>query len=213
MTEKMPSSVSVGSRPSALTIRWYSSSFRPWRSRVALSCLAVSAHADALSGCRQRARGMRRNDRLEHDEAIGTADRQLARALRMRHQADNVATFVADASNRLDRAVRVCVIGYDAGFVHVTEHDLAILLELAELVRSREVIALAVRDRNPQHLLRRARERKRRIGLLHAHMNVLAAKLQLAVAQHRTRQKPGLEEDLEAVADAEHRPARRRRTS
>ena len=32
MTEKMPSSVSVGSRPSARTMRSYSSGLRPWRS-------------------------------------------------------------------------------------------------------------------------------------------------------------------------------------
>ena len=36
---------------------------------------------------------------------------------------------------------------------------------------------------------------------------MLAVELQVAVAQHRAREQPGLEQDLEAVADAEHRAA------
>ena len=55
-------------------------------------------------------------------------------------------------------------------------------------------------------------QRERRVGLLDAQVHVLAAELQAAVAQQRAGQQPGLEQDLEAVADAEHRPAARRRT-
>ena len=36
---------------------------------------------------------------------------------------------------------------------------------------------------------------------------MLAVELQIAVAQHRAGQQPGLEQHLEAVADAEHRAA------
>ena len=64
-----------------------------------------------------------------------------------------------------------------------------------------------MRDRDAKHLLRAARERERRIGLLDANVHVLAAKLQAAIPKHGARQQPGLEQNLEAVADAEHRPA------
>ena len=40
-----------------------------------------------------------------------------------------------------------------------------------------------------------------------AHPDVLAVKLEIAIAQHRPRQQARLEQHLEAVADAEHRPA------
>ena len=55
---------------------------------------------------------------------------------------------------------------------------------------------------------RRAHARgERRVGLLDAHVHVLAAVLQAAVAQHRARQQARLEQNLKAVADAEHRAA------
>src|ERR1700730_1171125 len=46
MAEKMPSSVSEGSRPMSLRMRWYSSGLRPWAATsagVMVFCLAVFA--------------------------------------------------------------------------------------------------------------------------------------------------------------------------
>ena len=43
------------------------------------------------------------------------------------------------------------------------------------------------------------------------HEHVLAQELHAAVAQHRARQQAGFEQDLEAVADAEHGTAGRRK--
>ena len=48
---------------------------------------------------------------------------------------------------------------------------------------------------------------ERRVGLLDAHVDVLAEELEAAVAQHRAGQQARLEQNLEAVADAEHRAA------
>ena len=79
----------------------------------------------------------------------------------------------------------------------------------SSIVGRRVVVALAVRDRNPQHLARVRAARERRVGLLDADVDVLAAELEAAVAQHRARQQARLEQDLEAVADAEHRTAAR----
>ena len=79
-------------------------------------------------------------------------------------------------------------------------------------LRFGEVVAFAVRDRDAQHLPGRAERGERRVGLLDAQVHVLAAELQPGVPQHRARQQAGLEQDLEAVADAEHRAALLRRT-
>ena len=64
----------------------------------------------------------------------------------------------------------------------------------------------------PQDLRRRERRRERRVGLLDADADVLAVKLEVAVPQHRAGQQARLEQDLEAVADAEHGPAAPRRS-
>ena len=102
--------------------------------------------------------------------------------------------------------------GFDASSIlslriDVAENHLAIGLELLQHLGRREVVALAVADWNRQHLADRRRGRERRVVLLDAHMHVLAAIFQAFVAQHRAGQQAGLEQNLEAVADAEHRPA------
>ena len=82
----------------------------------------------------------------------------------------------------------------------------------ASVVGRRVVVAFAVGDRQAQHLAGRRSARERRVGALDAHADELAVKLQVAIAQHRAGQQAALEQNLEPVADAEHRPARRRRT-
>src|SRR5436190_21130420 len=70
-----------------------------------------------------------------------------------------------------------------------------------------KVVALAVRYRYDKLLTGAEQSRERRVGLFDADVEVLAAELQAAVAQHRSRQKPGFKQDLEPVADPENRPA------
>src|SRR3954453_18386228 len=66
-----------------------------------------------------------------------------------------------------------------------------------------------MRDRNPKHLPFRGKRRERRVGLFDAYADVLAAKLQITISQHRAWEQPRLAKNLESVADAEHRPAGR----
>src|SRR5262245_32200430 len=125
----------------------------------------------------------------------------------MRHQADDVPPSVTDTRDRLDRSVWIRLIGRIAGGVDVAEYDLPVLLERSQHVRRSEVVALAVGDWNTEDLPRAARKREGRIGLLNTDVHVLAPELQAAIAQHRAGEQTRLEENLEAVTDAENRPA------
>ena len=207
----MPSSVSVGWRPSMPTISSNSSRVRPWRSRTASDDMSGVMRTDSRRRARPRAAGARRvnqlHRRLQHHQAVGAAHGQLARPLGMRHQADHVARLVAQAGDVGHRSVRVAVGGLTPRGVDVAEQHLAVALEPRHHVRLGVVVAFAVRDRNAQHLALAARRGERRVGVLDPHVHVLAAEVQAVVAQHRAGQQPGLEQHLEAVADPEHRAA------
>src|SRR5260221_6999895 len=62
-------------------------------------------------------------------------------------------------------------------------------------------------DRNAQDLPGPRRAGERRLGLLDAQVDVFAAVLQAAIAEHRAGQQSRFEQDLKSVADAEHGPA------
>ena len=106
-------------------------------------------------------RCQRRDDRFEHHQAVGAAERRLAGALRMRHHADDVARARcrcrrsrgpsrSDSPRRRARPVRVGV---------AEDRPAGCASSSLEHLRRREVVALAVRDRNPQHLARRGAPR------------------------------------------------------
>src|SRR5690242_17795798 len=101
------------------TMRAYSPSVMPWRSRVARSKF--------MSGCCcgvQRASTRKRvDDGLEQHEPVGAADCRFARTFGMRHQPDDVSRLVADASNVLERSIRIRGIGGLTHVVDVTEHN------------------------------------------------------------------------------------------
>ena len=143
-------------------------------------------------------------------QSVGAAEDRFAGAFGVRHQADDVPRLVADAGDVVERSVRVGGVADRAGSVAVAEHDPSGRLQLVDHVGRGEVVAFAVGDRQLQHLAARRARGERRVGLLDADADVLAVKLEVAIAQHRAGQQPGLEQDLEAVADAEHRstPAR-----
>jgi len=61
----------------------------------------------AVSGMAQRPFRKRLDHRRQHDAAIGAAERELRGALRMRHQADDIALAIADAGNAVERSVRI----------------------------------------------------------------------------------------------------------
>ena len=153
---------------------------------------------------RAPARGRPTRDRTRPSALPSDA---FARALGMRHQADDVASFAADAGDVAERPVRVGRVRQLARLVAVAEDDAPRRLELADHIGLRVVVPFAVRDRQSQPLPGAGARRERRVGLLDADDDVLAVKLQVTIAQHRAGQQPGLEQNLKAVADAEHRPA------
>src|SRR6185436_12939554 len=75
--------------------------------------------------------------------------------------------------------------------------------ELARSARGGGPVAVAVRDRHAQQLALPEHQRERRALRLHAHEDVLAREAESRVPQHRTGEKSGLAQDVEAVADAE----------
>src|SRR3954464_15599583 len=97
-------------------------------SRVATLTI-FAAQPGALRGLRF---AERLQDGLEKDEAIGAAEARVAGALRMGHEAKDVARAVADAGDVLGGAVGVGVVGRVAELIAVAEHDLAVAIELGK---------------------------------------------------------------------------------
>src|SRR3989338_8600227 len=102
----------------------------------------------------------------------------------MRHEAEHVAGFVADAGDVAGRAVWV---------IHVAQEHLFVRLEFVERPLIGVVVALAVRDGDTQPFAR----------ALEPQVHVPADEFERAVAHQSARQEPRLAEDLEAVADAD----------
>jgi hypothetical protein len=113
--------------------------------------------------------------------------------LRVRHQPHDIALLADDAGDVVLRAVEVV-----AG--RVAEHDL-VGIDVAEEAAGH------VLGRDRQALARVAGRRERRVGALHRDVDLAADEPQADVRQQRAGQQAGLAEDLEAVADAEHRAA------
>src|SRR5438093_6990176 len=138
----------------------------------------------------------------EQLEPVDAAQLLLAAALGVGHHPQHVAAPVRDAGDRVHGAVRVGRRHYHPPLVAVAEDDLAVLLDPAQRRRVREVGALAVRDRDPQHLVAFQDVREGQVVALGDQVRPLAAELGRVVADQRPRQQAGLAEDLKAVADA-----------
>src|SRR5690606_36275083 len=115
--------------------------------------------------------------------------------------------LVHDAGDRPGRAVHVRLRRDLAGGVAVAERDAPLALEPVERVVVGVVGALAVGDRQAQHLPAREAARERWRDALHAQVDVAALEPERAVARELPREQAGLGEHLEAVADAEDRAA------
>src|SRR4051794_36767791 len=106
----------------------------------------------------------RANNRFEDREAVCTSERRLTRALRMRHQSDDVTLLVAQAGNVRRRAIWIRRISDHAVRVGITEDHLAVLLEARDDIGFRIIVALAVRNGHAKHLADRARSREWRVN-------------------------------------------------
>src|SRR5258708_32409135 len=124
----------------------------------------------------------------------------------MRHHAQHVAAFAANARDIVERSVGVGV-GGDLTFGRGVAEDHAVLApECIEGGRVAEVIAFHVTDGNLQHFAFLQVAGERRVGTFHPQMDLLADVLQSRVAQQGTGQQPGFAENLKSVADADHQP-------
>ncbi len=70
-----------------------------------------------------------------------------------------------------------------------------------------DVVALAVGDRDVDHLAGIVAAGERRVGALDPQIDVAADEFERRIAHQHAGQQPRLAQDLEAVADAEHQPA------
>ena len=188
-------------------MRAYSSALRPSSANgwTASGCAAASATVSVMRvlprGAGHRAGGGQvGQDRGEEAQAVGAgAGEGLHRVLRMRHEAHDVAGLVADAGDVALGAVRVQarVVGDDAALgLELVEHDLVGL-----------EAALAVLQRHDDALpgLEVTGPRRGRVGDLE--LLVAADEVQAGVAGQRAGQQVRLAQDLEPVADAQHRQA------
>ena len=142
----MPSSVSVGSRPSARTMRSYSSGLRPWRSRTAvIDGLMTSSRAVREAPCAgERARSPIRTARSPSALPSTVSQARSGCGIRpttLRRSLQIPAMLLSDA-------VRVGLVGDRAARVAVAEDHAPLDSSALDHVRLGEVVALAVRDRN-----------------------------------------------------------------
>ncbi len=115
----------------------------------------------------------------------------------MGHHADDVASLVHDAGNVVDGAVGV-------GAACIAEDDPAIVFQRLEGVSVGEIVAIMVRDGAGDHIALAHVAGEERGVVLHAQANGAADELQPRIAHQRAGQKPGLGQDLEAVAHAKN---------
>src|SRR6266542_5846118 len=190
----MPSSTGLGSRPRLSTSASYSSQKR------ATSFSLRSLMATLISCSNQLP--SRLDHRPEEKEAVGAAHLDLGAALGVGHHPEHVAALVDDAGDVVDGPVGVGGGNHEAALVGVAEDDLAALLQARQRGRVGEVVALAVGDRDPQHLSALDQRREGGVLALADEVGPLAAELEPVVADQGAREQAGLAEDLEPVADA-----------
>ena len=143
--------------------------------------------------------------------------------LGMRHQANDVAGAVADAGDVVDRAVGIGrvrpassdgIIARGAGTIgQIPEGDEAVLEASSRGVIADRYPTFAVRDRTADRRATHRTEPARPTRSFHLQGDPATLETTLGVFRerhragfvHGTRQQPGLHQDLETVADAEHR--------
>src|SRR5258705_7779453 len=196
-------------------MRSYSSAVRPWlraSSFVTLGSAPVPPsplHHSVLPLEKRPVLDQAGEEGMEDGEPVDAAHRLLGGALRMGHQTKYRPLFVDDARDIVERAIGIGVLGEAPVFLAVTEDHLALLFQRPEGGAVAVVLPLTVRDRHLQHLAGTRGPREGGLGVVHADVHELAAVLEGVIPGQRAREEPGLAQDLEAVAGAEHQPAPR----
>src|SRR5581483_8426710 len=144
------------------------------------------------SGFRERFALQRANQALENQTSIGASQQRLAGPLRMRHKAADIAAFVADTGDVVQRAVRIRVVRQFAGRAHVAPQDLVVRLQPRDGFGVSKITALAMRDWDSQQLAVGNRAGERRVFGDRLEKNVLAAELERTISYQGSRQQAGL---------------------
>src|ERR1700722_8987236 len=114
-------------------------------------------------------------NRIENHFSVFAAEQDFTGALGVRHQAKDIAAFIADAGDVVERAVGVGGVGKIAVLRTVAEEDAVFTLELLDHGWFGEIVAFPVRDRDAQDLAFVAGVGEWRVGGFDAHMDVFAA--------------------------------------
>src|SRR5215831_9886644 len=179
-TLKMPSSRRFGSRPRSSRMRAYSDSLSP--------CCAMTSLLRAMSV----------EERGQYSAAVGVAEQRLGVPLGVGHHPQHVPRGVHDAGD-----VRTAPVGIS----DVAKNHLALALEPPQALVVDEVVSVPVGDGDLERLARRESLREARARLLGAEDDVLADVLTICVLEEHAREQPCLGENLEAVAQPDHRAA------
>src|SRR5712692_1605963 len=148
----------------------------------------------------------------ENYQAVGRAECRLGSALRVRHQAQDVALAVRDAGDVVERAVGISrKRRHRAGPAglrgRVAENDLVIALQLLKRGRIAKIVPLGMRDGDFQDLSRPRGGGERRRRGLYPNVHVPADEAQAGIPQHGSGQQARFQQDLKSIADAQYQPA------
>src|ERR1700733_4115470 len=215
IAEKMPSSVKLGGRPISLTSRSYSSGLSPCcaiNSGVMAGSLEITGEARFTCLSHMEAAKSRRQLEVIHKAgeqaaAVGPAHDAFDVIFRMRHHAKHIAALIDDAGDGVHGAVVVPVWVDHAVRRRIAENHPALAFQPGDGLAVGNIIALAVRYRNADHLAGIVAAGERRVGALDPQIDVAADEAKLRVAHQHARQQPSLAGDLKAVANRQHEAA------
>ena len=147
------------------------------------------------------------NQALENQPPIRATQDRLASALRMRHEPGDIASFVANSRDIIERAVWVGLFSGFAVGINITPEDLVVCPQPGQRLFIGKIAPFTVSDGHAQQFIRGNLICKRRTCRGCFQENVFAAELKRAIANQRTGEQPRLTQDLETIANSQHGPA------
>ena len=203
----------VGSRPMIFSRRSYSSGVRPCSATI---CGVIAGSLGSLTG------GFFSTVTTAHDRASTRPSNSALPSVPPSSgstafsgcgiRPSTVLRLVEDAGDVADRAVGIAACRRPCRRRAVAEGDLAAILEPLQRVVVGEVVAVGMGDRDPDHLARLVAVGEQALAGLDLEVHVARRRTSAArCASARPAAGPASVSDLEAVADAQHRHALRRR--
>ncbi len=122
----------------------------------------------------------------------------------MRHEPEDIARGIADAGDVFSGTVRVGRIGRRAVPITIPEEYPLGAVQIAKRGGISNVTALSMRDREVKERTSPGGIGPRGGAIFNPRINVLTAKMQIAIANECARQQMRFTQNLKAVADAEH---------